>query len=498
MRVRDSGLAAVYDRYADHLYTYCRFLLGEPADAVDAVEDAFLVAVERLPGPPEDEWLRPWLFAVARNACLSRLQSGQAASAFDSAFDDAAGGDTDHALLRAAMRGLSSAERDIIGMLWHGLDVAEIASVLGVSRDDALSLFSRARDQLELCAVTLVVTRAGRGSCQGLDAVLGDWDGRLTVPLARKLGKHIDHCEACGTLRREELRPGLLLRLTPGALLGAAITDEALRRAAVSTRLLRRQALGTAADPSPEAAAIRAMACKRQGTFGEGGFPKPLGTAATDGLRWRRWRIGLAAAGVAAAAAVLVAVVSGGAQSSRTASAGAGPTGLAQSGGGIVSAVSGTRPSSGVSSASGTPGPSLSASPSPSVSPSATASKSASPRATPSSGGAASSSSAKPTSAPPPPASGTLSVPSSVRLQAGQGGQWPPGWQGTLTVTVSGGSLSWSVAADQGLTFSQASGSASATIAITGRGTGNFPPISISAGGTTYQVEVMTNRGGGW
>ena len=35
------GLAEAYDRYAAPLYTYCRSLLREPADAADAVQDTF-------------------------------------------------------------------------------------------------------------------------------------------------------------------------------------------------------------------------------------------------------------------------------------------------------------------------------------------------------------------------------------------------------------------------------------------------------------------------
>jgi RNA polymerase sigma factor (sigma-70 family) len=495
--VRDSGLAAVYDRYADYLYTYCRFLLREPADAVDAIEDTFLVAVERLPGPPDDDWLRPWLFAVARNACLSRLKSGQAAAASDREEEN---DDDDRALLRAALRGVSPAGRDVIGLLWHGLEIAEISSVLDISRDDALSLFSRARDQLELCAVTLSVVRAGRQSCAGLRAVSGDWDGHLTVPLARKLSRHIDRCAACGARRQEELRPSLLLSLTPAALLGAAVTDEALRRASVSTRALRREVLGTAAGPSPEAAAVRATACERQESFREGGFPEPLETAPRGGLRNPRARVGLAAAGVAAVAAAGIAIASAGGPPARPASASGGISGLTRGGGGTVSALGGTLPS-GSASPSRSPSASPSASPSSSLSasPSATPSKPASPTASAAASHHTSpspSASASPAT-PSPSASPAISVPSDVALQPDQG-QWPPTWQGTLTVTVSGGSLPWSVEPDRGLAFSQASGSSSATITVSAQGRGNFQPITVAAGGTTYTVDVSTRGGGGW
>src|SRR5215472_4048261 len=64
------GLAQAYDRYADPLYKYCRSMLGDPADAADAVQDTFVIAASRLAGLREPERLCAWLYAVARNECL--------------------------------------------------------------------------------------------------------------------------------------------------------------------------------------------------------------------------------------------------------------------------------------------------------------------------------------------------------------------------------------------------------------------------------------------
>jgi DNA-directed RNA polymerase specialized sigma24 family protein len=55
------------------------------------------------------------------------------------------------ALLRSAVRGLGASEQDLIQLqLRQELDVAEIAAVLGVSRNHAHALLSRARAQLEV------------------------------------------------------------------------------------------------------------------------------------------------------------------------------------------------------------------------------------------------------------------------------------------------------------------------------------------------------------
>src|SRR5215469_3918061 len=69
------GLAAAYDSYAAGLYSYCRSLLGEPADAADAVQDTFVIAAAKVGGLRSPGRLRSWLYAVARNECHGRLRA---------------------------------------------------------------------------------------------------------------------------------------------------------------------------------------------------------------------------------------------------------------------------------------------------------------------------------------------------------------------------------------------------------------------------------------
>ena len=81
------GLAEAYDRYAMPLYSYCRSMLREPADAADAVQDTFLVAAAKLRDLRDPGQLRSWLYAVARNECLRRLRAGTALAALEEAED---------------------------------------------------------------------------------------------------------------------------------------------------------------------------------------------------------------------------------------------------------------------------------------------------------------------------------------------------------------------------------------------------------------------------
>ena len=54
--------------YLDDVYTYARYLLRDPADAEDAVQDCYLRALKHFDsyrGPA----MKPWLFAILRNVC---------------------------------------------------------------------------------------------------------------------------------------------------------------------------------------------------------------------------------------------------------------------------------------------------------------------------------------------------------------------------------------------------------------------------------------------
>src|ERR1700743_205015 len=283
------GLAAAYDKYAGDLYGYCQSLLRDPNDAADAVQDTFVIAASKLGGLRDPERLRAWLFAVARNECMHRLKTRNVAAPLQDAPEQAddsvdVGGEAERAetvaLIRAAVGGLNDSERDVVNQLWHGLDVPEVAAVLGVSRNHAYTLFSRARNQLEASVAVLLVGRAGRRDCATLDSLLGDWDGRLTALLRKRVGRHIDRCAVCSDRRRQELSPSLLYGLAPGA---ALLAMTALRKlslltaspAAAPLPAVRDTVLRLAAGPASPPAGFGQAAGRSAHSFGMNGFPKP-------------------------------------------------------------------------------------------------------------------------------------------------------------------------------------------------------------------------------
>ena len=69
-----AGIAVAYDSHAAALYSYCHWMLHDSADAAESLQDTFVLAVATLSELPEPSKLRPWLFALARNECRSRIR----------------------------------------------------------------------------------------------------------------------------------------------------------------------------------------------------------------------------------------------------------------------------------------------------------------------------------------------------------------------------------------------------------------------------------------
>jgi RNA polymerase sigma factor (sigma-70 family) len=279
------GLAEAYDRYADPLFKYCQSMLGGPGDAADAVQDTFVIAASRLAGLRDAELLGAWLYAVARNECLrvlgARTAPAAPAEAPEVTGDGAEAGDQAEraglqSLVEDAAAGMNPAEREIVELhLRQGLDVAEIAAVLGVSRGQAQSLLSAAVDQLEAGLAVLAVGRAGTAECAVLAHMLAGWDGKLTPELRWWVYPHIKRCGTCAARRALLFRPEALFGLTPAAAMAAGAA-ESLQAAAGPPAALREHTLALAAGQSPSALAHRAAVLGRMAPLRPDGFPRPL------------------------------------------------------------------------------------------------------------------------------------------------------------------------------------------------------------------------------
>jgi RNA polymerase sigma factor (sigma-70 family) len=72
---RREAFEAVFDRYHRQLLSFCRHMLGSREEAEDAVQHTFMAAYNHLVRSDKPIQLRPWLYTIARNHCLSLLRA---------------------------------------------------------------------------------------------------------------------------------------------------------------------------------------------------------------------------------------------------------------------------------------------------------------------------------------------------------------------------------------------------------------------------------------
>ena len=64
-----------FERHSPAILSFCRHMLGSREEAEDAVQQAFASAYRALGRGEREIKLKPWLFAIARNRCLSMLRA---------------------------------------------------------------------------------------------------------------------------------------------------------------------------------------------------------------------------------------------------------------------------------------------------------------------------------------------------------------------------------------------------------------------------------------
>ena len=75
-RGNDAAFEVVFERHGAAILSFCRHMLGSQEEAEDAVQHTFAAAHRDLQRGGEREIaLKPWLFAIARNRCLSLLRA---------------------------------------------------------------------------------------------------------------------------------------------------------------------------------------------------------------------------------------------------------------------------------------------------------------------------------------------------------------------------------------------------------------------------------------
>ncbi len=239
------AIAMLYDRYSDRIHGFCHSRLRDVADAADATHDTFVAAVQRIDQLRDPERLRPWLYTIAQRHALATFRSRSRSTPMDdlTTLTDPTADTADAELQRAALielvwdaaEGLEDRDQLVLDLhLRHDLAGEELADALGVARDHAYTLASRARSRLGRAVGALVVARHGRAECRVLDDLLRDWTGGLSTTVRDSINKHVDRCEVCGERRSRLTDPAAMFAAVPMVAAPAALRSDVLTSLGVS------------------------------------------------------------------------------------------------------------------------------------------------------------------------------------------------------------------------------------------------------------------------
>ena len=141
-------LEELIDKHENTLYRAALAILGNPQEAEDAVQDAYLRYLEKRPDLRDGEHEKAWLLKVTANRCKSLLRQRKRHPAVE-LLDIYPAPDPDSRELMEAVLSLPANQRAAVHLHYYeGYTCAEIASILGQRPGTVRSHLSRARDSL--------------------------------------------------------------------------------------------------------------------------------------------------------------------------------------------------------------------------------------------------------------------------------------------------------------------------------------------------------------
>lgn len=141
-------LESLIDRHTNTLLRAAAAILGDPCEAEDAVQDAFLCYLEKRPEFRDEGHERAWLLTVTANGCKSRLRQRKRHPTVP-LLDIYPAPDEDSRELMEAILALPANQRAAVHLHYYeGYTTDEIAGILGQRPGTVRSHLSRAREAL--------------------------------------------------------------------------------------------------------------------------------------------------------------------------------------------------------------------------------------------------------------------------------------------------------------------------------------------------------------
>ena len=229
----DRAFEEIVDRYGSGLLSFCVHMLGSREWGEDALQLTLASAYQALSRGRRPDALRPWLYTIARNHCLSELRSRRELAGSDAIAVERPEPDGPPSLVarREQLRELvediqrlPDDQRAALVLFELGdYSHAEIASVLKVRSDKVKALIFQAREGL-------MRGRTARESpCSQVREGMASARGK--IPARGQVRAHIDRCACCRAyeheLRRQRSALALIMPVALTAKLKASVLSSA-------------------------------------------------------------------------------------------------------------------------------------------------------------------------------------------------------------------------------------------------------------------------------
>ena len=144
----------IVNRYKRRAYHMALGLVGDPQDALDVSQTAFIKAYKNIRRFDTERSFLPWFYRILRNLCLDHIRRAKRRREVPLSeaivlADDSAERET-HLALRRAIDTLAVEQREVVVLhYFEGLSYKEMASVLGKPMGTIMSTLYHARQNLK-------------------------------------------------------------------------------------------------------------------------------------------------------------------------------------------------------------------------------------------------------------------------------------------------------------------------------------------------------------
>lgn len=209
----DTAFEELYSRYSHRIVAYVRGMVGDHGRAEDITQEIFIAALRRMRETERPIAFKPWIYEIAKNACIDSFRRTRRAQEVSLDADDRlssadrgrltvvttpdAALDSKQALhdLRGAFGGLSESHHEILVLReLEGRTYSDIGQRLGMSRPVVESTLFRARRRL---AEEYDELASGR-RCEFVRKMVDSGPQySLGIRDRRRMARHFAHCQAC-------------------------------------------------------------------------------------------------------------------------------------------------------------------------------------------------------------------------------------------------------------------------------------------------------------